>query len=442
MLTDNKFHLYCKKCKYTTADFGEWFFNGQKCPVCQSVESEVIYHKPMNELKNLVYSSDFHPRSMWDYFDFLPLNHRENIVSVGEGVVPIDRWSFLEEYAKGRFNLNVKVYAARNDNNYSTGTFKDLAGSMVASVLKENKIENYVVASTGNIATAFSRYLGSAGISVYAFIPQISIKSQEAEIGCYGQRVFRVNGDYHRAKQLAREFADKYKFQLAAGNFDPMRVEAKKTMVYEWLRLLPEFPTVYIQALSGGSGPIGIAKACDELADLQLFDKMPRFILPQPHNCAPMAHAWAEAKANNFPDGWQVRYPVYNDPVTEIQTLSTGNPTAYPSLSQIVKRSNGDIISVNEHKTIDISRLVAYEVAVKIGPAAAIAVGGFFNSLHNNLLHDGDVVMVNIGEGVRRSPDFMEKLIYTTQHVNTLKDCVPVSRQSFRTALWEAVESI
>jgi threonine synthase len=442
-MKNEKYHLECKKCGEKIPSFAEWFDAGQKCPKCGFGQADVWYERDFKELIAQIKDKNFNPRSLWAYFDFLPVLDPQNIVSVGgEGVVPIDNWTFLEKFAKEKYNLDIKVYAHRNDDNYSTGTFKDLAGTMVASLLKEHKKDKYVVASTGNIGVAFSRYCAAANVSLSAFIPAISLKSQEAEIGCFGQTVYRVNGDYHRAKHVAAEFAKKNDILLAAGNFDPMRIEAKKTMVYEWIRQMPQLPTVYMQALSGGSGPIGIEKACRELKGTGAFDKMPRFILVQPSKCAPMAHAWDKAKAQGFPQGWQNEYPVYEDPETKIQTLSTGNPTAYPYLAPMVKDSQGEIIDFEEIQTLDVARLAAFEVAVRIGPAAAVTLGGFIKSLRLGHIKNGDVVMINIGEGIRRAPGFMEEISYSAKNVDTVEQCEVVDRKVYGKKLWEAIEKI
>ena len=308
--------------------------------------------------------------------------------------------------------------------------------------MKENKVENYVGASTGNIGVAYSRYLAAAGISLSLFIPESSTKTQEAEVSSYGQTLFRVTGDYAAAKHMAKDFATKHNLLLTGGNFDPMRLEAKKTMVYEWLRVLPEFPTVFMQAISGGSGPLGIAKSCKELEDKNVFDKMPRFILPQPHRCAPMAEAWDTAKKNNFPEGWSKEYPVYENPETTIQTLATGNPTAYPPLAELVKESEGEIISCIEEKTLDVTRLVAYETTLRVGPAAAITVVGFLQSLREGTIKNGDVVMLNIGESTWRSPEYVAQLSYSTRTVSTLDETELIDRKSYRKKLWDAIEDI
>jgi hypothetical protein len=104
-----------------------------------------------------------------------------------------------------------------------------------------------------------------------------------------------------RAKEFALEFSQRHGMPLAAGNFDPMRIEAKKVLLLEWLRLLDEVPTVYMQALSGGTGPLAIAKGWKDLAPLGIMPRMPRFLLLQSDRCSPMADAWEDAKAKDFP---------------------------------------------------------------------------------------------------------------------------------------------
>jgi threonine synthase len=440
MNVKGKFHLECNECGQSIAGFTEWLRAGQRCPSCGSGQADVRYHDSLDELRTLLNHSGRATAGMWHYFDFLPLNDRKNIVTGGEGIVPIDRWEFLETFARERFGLTIKVYAHRQDDSYPTGTFKDLSGSVVASVLKECGIDGYVAASTGNIAVSYARYLSAAGVTFYAFIPKNSSPAQQAEIACFGQRVFRVSGDYTRAKEMAQEFAESRGLLLAAGNFDPMRIEAKKTMLLEWLRLLDDRPTAYIQALSGGTGPLAMAKGLDEIASLRLMEALPRFLLVQSDKCPPMADAWEEAKAKGFPEGWQKTYPIYSDPQTMIPTLATGYPRTYPVLGPLVRKSGGEIFSFKEEETVLMSRLVAFERSVRMGPAAAIVVGGFFKALRRGFIRDGDVVLLNIGEGIRRAPRFMERMISSSALVRTLDECALFDRKAYGKKLWDSVE--
>jgi len=440
-MSKQKFYLHCTDCGYDIADFKEWFESGQKCPVCGSTIVDVQYNRNYKELKELLKTKNGSAFNVWHYFDFLPLNDPKNIISRGEGVIPLETWSFLENYAKDKYGLNLEVFAYRNDLNQGTGTFKDVAAAVAASILKENGIKEYCVASTGNIANAFAHYLAEAGISLTVFIPSDALKANEAEVSSYGQKIYRVKGDYAMAKKIAAQYAEKFNVLISGGNTDPMRVEAKKTMVFEWLRQIGKVPNVYIQALSGGTGPIAIEKAYKDLDGLGLVDQMPRFIMVQPSGCAPMTHGWEKAKAAGFPDGWLNDYPIYENPVTSVPTLATGKPGTYPIIANLVKKTSGEIIEFDEDRLIDVARLIAFETTVRIGPAAAIAVGGFFESLHKGHLVNGDSVLINVGEGIRRSPEFVEEMIYTTENISSIDECERFDREKYRELLWSKVES-
>jgi threonine synthase len=420
-----KYCLRCDECEKEIAvdSFKPWFWGGQACPQCKSQRASVYYPALEKALPQLIESRATAPGGMWGYFPFLPVLSEHNVVTGGEGIAKIERWPFLESIAESRYGVTCEVYAHRQDMNPSTGSFKDLAGSVLASVLKESTVKNYVVASTGNIGVAFSRYLASADINLYIFIPENTARFKEAEIGCFGQQVFRVMGNYSAAKSLAQRFAEDNGFVLSSGTFDPVRIEAKKTMAFEWQTVLKKPPTVYIQALSGGTGPLGVLKGCRELKQGGLLDIMPRLILVQTSGCSPMADAWQEAESKSFPDGWEQRFPVYENIPTRITTLATGNPEAYPVLAPAVRESGGAILSYPEPAISHIATVVAIESAVRIGPAAAVGVGGFLTALSKRKIRDKDTVVINIGEGVRREPDFMMEFGFFKREVQEISDC-------------------
>jgi threonine synthase len=82
------------------------------------------------------------------------------------------------------------------------------------------------------------------------------------------------------------------------------------------LRVMGKTPDVYIQALSGGTGPFAVEKAFADLEGTGLADKLPRLLLAQGDRCAPQAQAWAKAKAENFPEGYEKEYPIIEKPRT------------------------------------------------------------------------------------------------------------------------------
>lgn len=432
-----KYYLKCVSCGYETPDFKVWFEQNQTCPKCGSKHSEVWYTTDYNKLPELF---ETQPDSFWIYLDYLPLMQKSNIISRNEGTIPLEQWNFLANYAKEKYNLDIEVYVYRNDLNGGTGTFKDVAASLAASLFKENRIDQYCIASTGNTATAYGMYLSLAHVNASIFIPNNALKASEAMINAYGQQVFRVSGDYAAAKKVANDYAQKHHILISTGNIDPIRVEAKKTMVFEWLRQMKKLPDVYIQAVSGGTGPIAIDKGIREVNGIYPELEMPRLLMIQPDQCDPMVQAWEEAEKKSFPVGFEKEYPILESPETMVPTLATGNPATYPIIAKLVKDANGSFIRMKECKLADYAKLVAFEKKVIVGPASAVCIGGFFESLNKGLIKNGETVLLNIGEGVRRASDFVNEMIYTTKNIDDVEDCKPHRIEDYREKLWEAVE--
>ncbi|HNY44326.1 MAG: pyridoxal-phosphate dependent enzyme [Bacteroidota bacterium] len=435
-MKESKYYLQCVKCEHITEDFGAWFEQNQVCPKCGSKHSEVWYNSDYNELPLIMKGN---PESFWQYFYYLPLNRRENIITRNEGAISLQKWWFLEDFAKEKYGLNLDIYVYRNDLNGGTGTFKDVAAALAASVLKEYDINQYCVASTGNTATSYARYLSIAGINCSIFLPENALKSSEAMISAFGQNVYRVKGDYSKAKEIAAEYAKKYNILISSGNIDPLRVEAKKTMVFEWLRQIGKMPDVYIQAISGGTGPIALDKGVREIKKTFPEIKNPRMIMVQPDACDPMTQAWEKAEAKNFPKNYENDYPILDNPQTQVPTLATGNPATYPIVSRIIKKSGGTFIRMKEEKLVPIGRLVAYERKLLLGPASAVCLGGFFEALEKNLLKSDETIIINIGEGVRRAPEFVEQMIYTSKDISSVDECKPHQIDDYRQQLWNDV---
>lgn len=204
---ENKFYLHCKECGYDIPDFKEWFSHMQQCPKCGCKIVDVQYNADYSKIKELIKAKNGDAKSVWQYFDFLPLNNTENIISRGEGVIPLEQWAFLEKFAKEAYGLNIKVNAYRNDLNPGTGTFKDVAAAIAASVLKENGVKEFCIASTGNIANAYAHYLAEAGISLAVFVPEDALIANQAEVNSYGQKLFKVKGDYSVAKEVCLAYS-------------------------------------------------------------------------------------------------------------------------------------------------------------------------------------------------------------------------------------------
>lgn len=401
-----KYQLKCCECGHITPTFSDWFKQNQSCPVCGNKRSEVEYFTDYSKLKDLLHSNI---TSFWGYFDFLPLEHRENIVSYTEGAVPIESCEKLNAFARRR-GVHCQVYVLRSDLNGGTHSLKDPAGSLCASLLKENGYKEYCVASTGNTATSYAKYMAKAGVKFTNFAPRDIVPDSVEEIRKLGQTVEICNGDYAFAKKIAADYANVHHVLQSTGNIDPVRIEAKKTMVFEFLRQLGKMPDVYMQSVAGGTGPIALDKGVREFSAHSENLKMPRLILAQQDLCDPMVQAWEKATAEGFPEGYENDYPKLIDVKTNVSILSAGNPAMYPVLAPLVRKSDGDFVRVAE-KTLPRYGRIAHRIfGSHIGPAAAVCLSGFYKAINEKKIRDGEVVVINLGESGRRNRAFIDAI--------------------------------
>ncbi|MCQ2064589.1 MAG: pyridoxal-phosphate dependent enzyme [Bacteroidaceae bacterium] len=394
------YRLVCRKCGKEIGDFAAWFNQDQLCE-CGSNHAEAVYDSDYRQLDGLCAPGQ-DVRNLYHYRSFLPLDESDETVSFGEGAVPIEEWTFLSDFAREKYGKNIKVVVCRNDLNGGTGTFKDIAASLAATLFKKHGVKEYCLASTGNAATAYATYLAKAGVKFDIFAPHDMYQESQDAIRGVGQNLIVSDGGYGQAKSEAAEFHKTHHVMISAGNIDPIRVEAKKTLVFECLRQLGRIPDVYMQAVAGGTSPIAFEKGMREIASDYPQYKMPRMLLVQQDTCDPMVQAWEWASANGFPEGWNMKFPSVT-PHTRISILTAGTPGMYPLVGPIVRNSGGGFIRIREEGLETVGRMVKDNTGVYMGPASAVCIAGFFKALEEDRLKDGDLVLLNTGEGSERA---------------------------------------
>ena len=233
-------------------------------------------------------------------------------------------------------------------------------------------------------------------------------ETQQA-IRATGQNLQVSEGGYGQAKAEAADFHKNRNVMISAGNIDPIRVEAKKTLVFECMRQLGRVPDVYMQAVAGGTSPIAFEKGMREIADAYPQYHMPRMLLVQQDTCDPMVQAWEWAIENGFPQGWNKHFPTVV-PHTRISILTAGTPGMYPLVGPIVKNSGGSFLRIKEEGLERYGRMVKDATGVYMGPASVVCIAGFFKALEENKLKSGDLILLNTGEGCERALWFKEAI--------------------------------
>jgi threonine synthase len=288
-----------------------------------------------------------------------------------------------------------------------TASFKDRQAAVCIAALKEAGISEMVLASTGNVAISFSAYAARAGIKLWAFLTSLVPAEKMREVAIYGTQVVKVTASYDQAKKVAAEFARQRGLYLERGSRSIPSLESMKTIAFEAAEQLTTIlgalqpkdhmknggqewraPDWYIQAVSGGMGPLGVHKGFHELYQMGLIDKVPGLGIVQTEGCAPMVQAWKQ--------GLEVAEPVAS-PRTHIATLSTGDPGRTYTLlrSRMLQDKRGTFEAVSDEEAFRAIHIAAKMEGMSVEPAAAVAFAGLIKLVRSGLVKPDDTVVVN-----------------------------------------------
>ena len=365
------------------------------CPQCggQWREARYDYNKIAHELPARLNSRPF---DLWRYRELLPIEKPNPDLSLGEGGTPLIRATNLG------MMLGCRNIFIKDERQGPTASFKDRQAAVTINALKEIGITEMVVASTGNVAIAYSAYAARAGIKMWAFLTSSVPAAKMREVALYGSQVIKVTGSYDQAKEVAAEFARQRNIFNDFGARSIPCVESMKTISFEIAEQLAritsplmdtpslpwQVPDWYIQSVSGGLGPLGVHKGFEEMRKMGWTDRLPRLAMIQAEGCAPMVHAWKQNR--------EVAIPI-KSPNTLITTLATGDPGRTYTLmrDKILNSSGGTIESVTDEEAFRALHFLAKMEGISVEPAAAVAFAGLVKLVRAGVIKPNEVVVVN-----------------------------------------------
>jgi threonine synthase len=382
------FLIECIDCGHTTG-YNPSEFN---CPNCKSQWRRAVYDydKLAQTLPSLLAKRPF---DLWRYIELLPIHKPVPSLRMGEGGTPL-----IQALNLGMM-LGCPNIFIKDERQGPSASFKDRQAAVTIAALKEAGITEMVAASTGNVAISYSAFAARAGIKLWAFVTSLVPAVKMREIALYGSQVVKVTGSYDQVKKIAAEFAEQRGLYHDMGARTITSVEGMKTIAYEIAEQLtdqlgqPEdgsrwrTPTWYVQAISGGLGPIGISKGFHEMQQMGFTSHIPAIAAIQADGCAPMVHAW---KQN------QEEASAVINPKTHIETLATGTPgRAYPLLRKEFKENKGLFESVTDEEAFRAMHVLAKMEGISAEPASAAAFAGLFKLIRAGIIKNSDTVVVN-----------------------------------------------
>ncbi len=308
---------------------------------------------------------------------------------------------------------NVHVDVLDETSRMHTHTLKSIDGAVSAARCQVEGLQQIVVESGGNTATAIAAYAPRAGIDVTCFVPEENLGLLDGEFFRH-ERVRLVSV---ADPALVKPAAERYAHRIGARRVPEVgwRLQASRFVGcflresflggtrYDWLA----------QTISAAFGPIGIYAA---LEDAAAGARVPRFLgIQQAANC-PMYRAWKEGRA----DAEGTALHSTRNLLTPV--MYDGAPGEYGTflrLKELLQRSRGDLITIDAgefrqaliadggrnvlaalgEQGIDIAT-VDGEVIEKTG---MLTLAGVFKAIREGQIAGGSRVLACLTSGVRRS---------------------------------------
>jgi threonine synthase len=326
---------------------------------------------------------------LWRYREVLPVEHDENIVSLGEGWTPLVRASRLGKQL-GLDNLFIK-----DESQNPTQSFKARGMTAAVSMAKELGARKLAVPSAGNAAGALAAYAARAGLKAFIFMPRDTPRANIIECEQTGAQVTLMDG------LITDCGAEVGRRREAEGWFDvstlkePYRIEGKKTLGYEVAEQLDwQLPDVIIYPTGGGTGLIGMWKAFDEMEQMGwIGSKRPRMVTVQAEGCAPIVKAFADGKqfADEFPNAH-----------TTASGLRVPKAIGDFMILDALRSSGGTAIAVTDDELIAATREIGAAEGIFCAPEGAACLPALRKLMASGAVKiDESVVLFNTGSGVK-----------------------------------------
>ncbi|MGM0498157.1 MAG: threonine synthase [Bacteroidota bacterium] len=329
------------------------------------------------------------------YAEFLPFESLNEENSLGEGnTCLLKAEQRLAEYA-GISNLFLK-----NETLNPTWSFKDRGSFACMLMSKEMGEETTATISTGNMGNSIAAYAARFGIKAFVFVPEFASKEKIMAMSIHGAHVIKVKApDYSKMKKQILSMAKDLKLRIVSGN-GPIRVEGYKLAAFELYEQFHGKVPDYIAVPTSACGHIrGIFKGFRELKEAGYIQTLPKMIVVQAENNAPIVKAIQEGKEDVIP---------FENFHTIAEAITTGNPMGGKEIVHKAKKYNWLAEAVSEEEIKEAHQRLA-QSGLFVEPASATTLQAVKKlKTQGKIKNNAHVVLMLTGSGLKDVSVFNE----------------------------------
>ena len=375
--------LRCPKCGWQSPSS-----TTSQCPSCGVVLEVIVElgHLTRSHLLEIRKRTDM---TIWRWFEFLPIEERAAIVSLGEGYTPLVRSRRLGD------ELGIPRLLLKNDTVLPTGSLKDRSNAVGLSRAKELRHKTVAVISTGNAAASVAAYAAAAGLESVVMVPERTSPSRVIQARAYGATVVVIEGNFEQAALLYKSAVQEFGWYDCLST-NPYRNEGKKSYAYELFDQLDEHvPNWVIHPTAGGTGLYAMWKGYNELLTLGWVHRVPKLVAAQSEAAAPIVAAFEKGLTDIEP-------MVPGETVAE--SIQVGNPKSMGWRAlEAVRASKGTVVALSDEEILKAQSQIGRLAGIFAEPAGAISVAAARKLREKGVIGQGDLVVCNItGHGLKQ----------------------------------------
>lgn len=402
---------YCEACSPFTFDVN------QDCPGCGKPgrHFEIVYEQTTEEKRS---TGQWFTTYTDSSFRGCPLLEPFDIPA--EDIIPVSPLRRAERLGR---ELGINRLYLKDETAFATGAYKERPALVSVNHVLRTDRAPILVASSGNMASAFSRFGNMYNVPVIVVVPDVTPDEKIVNSQIYGSRVFKIRGRVDEARPVIDAVARKRGWHTANFSLRPWLVEGGKGMGYELMRQIPDMEYLFFPT---GSGLFirGVYRAYAEMMETGIWEKpFPKMVICQAAGCAPYVKAVRENKT-------EVEY--WDDIRTCAGGLAVKKAPEGDIVLKRVRDTGGTAESVTEEELLDMQKLLANREGIFVEPSGAVGMAVVRKMIEQKMLDpDSKIVAVLTGAGwhdmvsVRKEtvPDFsdteeFEKLVTASM------DCV------------------
>ena len=323
----------------------------------------------------------------WERFgDFMPFAF-DPTLSLGEGSTPLVRSGALEGV------LGIENCYLKCEMYNPTLSFKDRGTLCHLHHLKSLGERVTGTISTGNMGNSTAAYAACAGIRAAIFAPNYTTLDKVLPMFIHGAEVFTVKcDDYSAMKREVFGLCTEMKLRITTGN-NPIRAEGYKLIAFEIFEQLGgRIPDYVVVPTSTGGNVRGIFKGFRELHESGMADRLPKMIVVQAANNAPIVQALKRGMTGIVP---------FPRKETIATAITSNNP---PGGNEIVSKAIelGWLYEDVTEQEIVSSQTLLSAAGFFVEPATAVTIGAVRKLAKDGRISPGDsVVNILTGSGFK-----------------------------------------